>query len=143
MPRATDVIDRAEAARILAVHVATVDRMIRKGTLTRGRKNASSQLSRTQVEHVALTTRPVRRLVEAAEDPYWVTRRGAAEILGRSERRVQQLSDADRLPFVTHEGTGWRLYRREQIGVVGNARRRRWPVATERVSPVALGLKPH
>jgi len=123
--RAADAIDRATAARILAVHVATVDRMIRRGTLTRGRMNASAQLSRTQVEHLALTTRPARRLVQG-EHSYWVSRSGAAEILGRSERRVQQLSDADRLPFVLHEETGWRLYRREQMRVVGNARRSRW-----------------
>lgn len=115
-------IDRAEAARILAVHIATVDRLIRGGVLTRGRLYATAQLSREQVEHLALATRPARTLVAGH---YWVTRWGAAELLGVSGRRVQQLSDAGRLPYETHRD-GWRLYRRSQVGVIANARRARF-----------------
>ena len=50
MPSNTDAITRDEAARILAIHVATVDRLIRRGGLSRGRKYATAQLSREQVE---------------------------------------------------------------------------------------------
>ncbi|CAN5508515.1 hypothetical protein BH18ACT8_BH18ACT8_09390 [soil metagenome] len=38
---------------------------------------------------------------------------------------MQQLTEADRLPYVEHRD-GWRLYRREQVEVVGNARRVRF-----------------
>jgi len=50
---------------------------------------------------------------------------------------VQQLSEADRLPYVEHRD-GWRLYRREQIEMVGNARRERWnPERSQvRIAPV-------
>ena len=115
--RDADAITRDEAAPILAVHVATVDRMIRRGVLTRRRKYATGQLSREQVEQLAMTTRPVRQLIDG---DYWVSRRGAATVLGVSERRVTQLTGADRLPYVVHRD-GWRLYRREQVEVVGNA----------------------
>jgi len=70
-----------------------------------------------------LTARPVSALVAGG---YWVSRSGAAELLQRSERRVQQLSDAGKLPFEIHEGTGWRLYRRAQVEVIGRARRVRF-----------------
>ena len=120
--RATDAITRDEAARILAVHVATVDRMIRRGVLTPASRFATAQLSRDQVEHLALTTRPVRQLVDG---DYWVSRRGAATVLGVSERRVTQLVQADRLPYVVHRD-GWRLHRRAQVEVVAKARRVRF-----------------
>ncbi|MBA2530658.1 MAG: hypothetical protein H0V23_00925 [Nocardioidaceae bacterium] len=101
-----DGITRDEAASILAVHVATVDRLIRGGVLTRGRRHATAQLSREQVEHMALTTRPVRRLVAG---DYWLTRSGASAVLGVSGKRVQQLTEADRLPYEVH---------RESVAVV-------------------------
>lgn len=118
-------ITRDEAAHILAVHVATVDRMIRRGELSPTRKHATAQLSRDELEHLALTTRPIHRLT-ASDDSYWVGRNGAATILQRSERRVQQLADAGRLPFEVHADSGWRLYRRHQLEVIGNARRARF-----------------
>jgi len=121
-------ITRSKAARILAVHVATVDRLIRRGVLAPGRKYATAQLSRTEVEQQALTTRPVRLLV--AGDSYWLSRSGAAEVLGVSGRRVQQLADAGRLPYVEHRA-GVRLYRRAQVEVVGNARRVRFSLPVE------------
>ncbi len=81
--RDTDAITRDEAARILAVHVGTVDRLIRRGVLTPARRFATAQLSREQVEHLALTTRPVRQLVEGGG--YWVSRAFAAHPLLRWE----------------------------------------------------------
>lgn len=117
-----DAITRAEAARILGVHVTTVDRLIRRGVLTPARRYATGQLSSERVENLALTTRPVKRLVAG---DYWVSRKGATTVLGVSERRVQQLTDTDRLPYVMHRD-GWQLYRRAQVEVVGNARRTRF-----------------
>ncbi len=43
-------ISRARAALILAVHVATVYRLIRAGVLTPGRRFATAQLSLEQVD---------------------------------------------------------------------------------------------
>jgi len=70
--RAIAGITREEAARILAVHEGTVDRLIRRGVLAPGRKYATAQLSREQVEQLALTTRPVRQLVagDYLADPF-------------------------------------------------------------------------
>jgi len=79
--RAIAGITREEAARILAVHEGTVDRLIRRGVLAPGRKYATAQLSREQVEQLALTTRPVRQLVAG---DYWMSRSGAAGVLGVS-----------------------------------------------------------
>ena len=45
----------------------------------------------------------------------------AADILGRSAMPVQQLTDADRLPYVIHPRDGWRLYRRQQPHVISDA----------------------
>lgn len=121
---AFDGISRAKAARILVVHVATVDRLIRRGALVPARRFATAQLSRDDVEHLALATRSIRELV-AGDDAYWVTRAGAAEILQRSQVRVGQLTAAGRLPYVVHN-CGQRLYRRAQLEVIGNARRVRF-----------------
>lgn len=120
-----DAITRHEAAAILAVHVGTVDRMTRHGGLSRGRKFATAQLSRAEVERVALATRPARQLVDGDES-YWLTRSGAASVLQRSEVRVGQLVAAGRLPHVEHELSGRRLFRRAQVEVVARARRVRY-----------------
>ncbi len=44
--RSVDGITRDEAAAILAVHVATVDRLVRHGGLSRGRKYATGSAKR-------------------------------------------------------------------------------------------------
>ncbi len=57
-----------------------------------------------------------------------VTRKEAAEILGVSSSRASQLADADMVPCVevpTPHGAR-RMYRRDQLGVVANARDARW-----------------
>ena len=52
----SDAITRDEAARILSVHVGTVDRLIRRGVLTRGRKYANafgmSSLDRSTITNI-------------------------------------------------------------------------------------------
>ncbi len=55
--RDVDAVTRDEAARILAVHVGTVDRLIRRGVLTPARRYATAQLSLEQVEAMALRAR--------------------------------------------------------------------------------------
>ena len=60
---------------------------------------------------------------------YWVTSGQAAEILSVSIPRLKQLAAAGRLPFVTHDD-GTRLFRREQITTIANAKEaRRWASA--------------
>jgi len=58
--RGADAIDRAQAARILAVHVGTVDRMIRRGVLSPARRFASKGLRRADTR---LTAWPHERKV--------------------------------------------------------------------------------
>lgn len=59
-PRHVDAIPRDEAASILAVHVATVDRLTRRGVLTPARRFAAAQLSREQVETPSTAAAPAR-----------------------------------------------------------------------------------
>jgi excisionase family DNA binding protein len=73
-----------------------------------------------EVEHLALRTYPWRRFMNDARS-YWVTVRQAARILGVSRQRVQQLLEADRLPYEVASG-GTRLMRRRQLETVARAR---------------------
>jgi hypothetical protein len=58
-------------------------------------------------------------------ESYWATGQDAADLLGVGRQRLQQLADADRVPFVrAHDGV--RLYRRGQLETVANARDARW-----------------
>lgn len=117
-------ISRARAALILAVHIGTVDRLIRRGVLTPGRRFATAQLPLEQVEELAMRRRPLKALTKAPTS-YWVARSGAATTMGLSEARVAQLTAAGKLPYLVHH-TGTRLYRRAQVEVIGNARRKRF-----------------
>jgi excisionase family DNA binding protein len=54
-----------------------------------------------------------------------VTGTEAAALLGVSHQRVNQLAVGGRLPYVTHRN-GTRLYRREQLEVVAQARDAMW-----------------
>jgi hypothetical protein len=58
-------------------------------------------------------------------DPSWLTTSQAAAVMGLTPVRVNQLARAGRLP---HEVSrhGWRLFRPEQVAVIGNARRVRF-----------------
>jgi excisionase family DNA binding protein len=56
--------------------------------------------------------------------PWFATNREAAQILGVSRSRVNQLVNAGRLPFVEYRGR--RYFRRQQIQVIANARNARW-----------------
>ena len=117
--RPTDALTTIEAARILGVSVNTVRRLVAGGTLAAtGAKWGNAQLSRAEVETLALA-RWIRRPRTA--DLYWTDTAGAARLLGVTPGRVRQLCEAGRLPFeVTANGA--RVFRREQLRTVGNAR---------------------
>ena len=55
------------------------------------------------------------------QDAYWVTTRRAAELLGVNGSRVRQLAVDGRIPYETTP-SGQRLFRRQQLEVIGNAR---------------------
>ncbi len=56
---------------------------------------------------------------------YWVGATTAAELLGVGVARLNQLVAAERVPFEIHTD-GRRIYRREQLLTVANARDARW-----------------
>lgn len=119
MPGPGDAITWRQAAQILGCSVSTVARLVRAGELSRGPAWAHRQLSRPQVEAVALARYHPRR--SAGRDPYWLTSAQAARTLGVSPGRVRQLADAERIPYATTP-KGQRLYRCKQLEVVANAR---------------------
>jgi len=91
---------------ILGVGESTVVRWRREGLLNEQR-GGRRLYSRAEAEAVAANL--------------WLTGVQAAEILGVSHVRVSQLADACKIPVhVTRSGQ--RVYRKEQIAVVANAR---------------------
>jgi hypothetical protein len=116
--RAVDAISHDEAARILGCLARTVARHIAAGRLRSTGSHPS--LSLADVERLACQVYPWRRRV-TDPDSYWVTATRAAALLGIGRSRLDQLANADRLPYVEHVD-GTRLYRREQLGTIGNAR---------------------
>ncbi len=81
-------------------------------------------LSRADVEAKALRTYPHWRHKDDPES-YWVTGRRAADVLGVNVARLNQLVAKGFLPFEVH-ADGTRMYRREQLRTVANARQARW-----------------
>ncbi len=81
-------------------------------------------LSRADVEALALRNYRHRRRRDDAKS-YWVTNERAAAILGVNVARLNQLAAKGFLPFEVH-ADGTRLYRREQLLTVANARQARW-----------------
>jgi len=113
--RPGDPIVLTEAADILGCSVDTVRRHVEARRLHEGRSLEHSVISRSEVETLAGVggLYPWRQHLH---DPssYWVTGAGAAGVLGITTGRLNQLADAQRLPFVRHED-GTRLYRRAQL----------------------------
>ena len=58
-------------------------------------------------------------------EPYWITGQRAADVLGVNVARLNQLATGGKLPYENHRD-GTRLYRREQLEVVAQARDARW-----------------
>lgn len=110
-----------EAARILDVTPSTVHRWISDGVLQRDRPHRRAGVDRDQVEALAARRWPLGKGTRLEADSYWVTAPAAARILGVSRSRVGQLVDTGRLPYV-RAARGVRLFRREQLEVIANAR---------------------
>ena len=68
---------------------------------------------------------PSSRLAFDAETSYWIGATQAASLLGVNVSRLNQLVAAGRVPFELHSN-GRRMYRREQMLTVANARETRW-----------------
>ena len=122
--RPIDPVTYAEAAHILGVTSSTVRRHVLAGRLVRAAPAKERMISRTDVEALALQTYRHHRH-KGNQDSYWVTGQRAADILGVNVSRLNQLVARGFLPYKTHiDGT--RMYRREQLMTVSNAREARW-----------------
>ncbi len=108
-----DRISAIEAAEILGCTVATVQRHIAADRLHDETLDSGEAISRAEVEAMAAELYPWRRHVHDPKS-YWVTGAQAADVLGISISRLDQLSDAHQIPFVRHEDRT-RLYRRRQL----------------------------
>jgi hypothetical protein len=90
----------------------------------RGSRYGHRTLSRADVEALAVEVYPWRRHLDD-RDAYWLTGQRAADVLGVNRATLRQLGDVDRVPFVVHRD-GTRLYRRDQLEVVAQARDAMW-----------------
>ena len=98
-------------------------RILAAGISSAGRYEHRS-LSRATVEQLALTLYRWRDHLGEL-DAYWITGQRAADVLGVNVSRLNQLVAAGRVPFEVH-ADGRRIYRREQLLTVANAREARW-----------------
>jgi excisionase family DNA binding protein len=119
MPEPGDAITWREAARILNRSITTIARLVAAGELSKGPRWEHRQLSRRVVERLSLARWQPAESVR--EDAYWVTTHRAAELLGVHGSRVRQLAGQGRIPYKTTP-SGRRLFRRQQLEVIGNAR---------------------
>jgi hypothetical protein len=122
--RPVDGVGQAEAARILACHRWTVAEYVKTGRLPSAGRNVRRGLSRADVEALARELYPWWDHLDD-EDSYWVTAKHAKDILSVNHTRLNQLAVRGFVPFEVHVD-GTRLYRREQLEVVANARDARW-----------------
>lgn len=122
--RPIDGITLAEAAYILGSSTSAVRRLILAGRLSHGRRYEHRCISRSEVEALATELYDWRKHLQTPES-YWLTGQRAAEVLGVNTARLKQLAARGFLPHETHHD-GTRLYRREQLEVVANAREARW-----------------
>ena len=109
----SDVVSCADAAKILGCTEDTVRRLVVAERLHGGPLDMGQAVSRTEVEALAVELYPWRRHVHDTAS-YWVTGGQAADLLGITVGRLDQLSDAHRIPFVRHEDRT-RLYRRREL----------------------------
>jgi excisionase family DNA binding protein len=95
-----------------------VSKWVSQGRLTSVGYYAKRNLLRSDVERLSAARR-------RPGDRSWLTTRQAAEVMGVTNIRVNQLARAGRLPHELSRD-GWRLFRPEQVAVIGNARRVRF-----------------
>jgi excisionase family DNA binding protein len=111
-------LTHAQAAVLLGVHEITVSKWVSRGWLPSVGRYAKANLLRSDVEQLsAARWRP--------GDRSWLTTSQAAEVMGVTDVRVNQLARAGRLPHELSRD-GWRLFRPGQVAVIGNARRVRF-----------------
>ncbi len=122
--RPIDGVTLAEAAMILGCSVTGVRRLIADGALPPTDRYRHRQLARADVEVLALRIYRWRGHLDVAE-AYWLTGQRAAGVLGVNVTRLNQLAVRGFLPFEVH-ADGPRLYRRQQLEVVAQARAARW-----------------
>lgn len=84
------------------------------------------RVSRGDAETLALRLRSSRVAFDS-ETSYWTGATEAARLLEVNVSRLNQLVAAGRVPFEVH-ADGRRIYRREQLLTVANARRARWHI---------------
>ena len=89
----------AQAAEIIDATPNAVYRLVAKGALAKPVKHQHGGLQLEDVEAASL-----QRYRPGRGHPYWCRSREAAEILGISTTRVQQLTVEGRLPYVEHRG---------------------------------------
>ncbi len=103
----------SSAARTLICHIEA-------GRLPAGPANQPRRVSRADAEMLALGSRSSRVGFDEVSS-YWVGATAAAELLGVGVARLNQLVAVERIPFEVHID-GRRIYRREQLLTVANAR---------------------
>lgn len=112
-------ISAAEAAHIVGVTRSHIYRLVLQERLSKGQKHQRFGLDRDEVERLALA-----RWNGRSRHAYWLNTAQAAELLGISQQRVQQLIAQGSLPAV-RRGRQWVL-RRRQLEVIANARAARY-----------------
>jgi excisionase family DNA binding protein len=96
MPTPGDAITWRAAATILGIGMRRVGALVAERHLTRGQRWQHRQLSRSEVEQLALRRWNPRT---AATNFYWLGTKEAAQLLGVNRARVRQLVAAGMLPF--------------------------------------------
>jgi predicted site-specific integrase-resolvase len=119
-----DGVTLEEAAHIVGCSRRILVRHIEAGRLLAGPVNQLRRVSRADAEMLALGLRSSRVGFDE-ESSYWVGATAAAELVGVGVARLNQLVAAERIPFEVHSD-GRRIYRREQLLTVANARDARW-----------------
>lgn len=123
--RPVDPVTLAEAARILGFSKSSARRYVLAGRLaSHGSRYEHRTLSRAEVEALACEVWNWRRHVDNP-DAYWLAGQQAASLLGVSRQRLGKLGDKGFVPYV-RGSDGVRLYRREQLLIIANAREARW-----------------
>ncbi len=119
-----DGVTLDEAAWIVGCSRRTLVRHIEAGRLQAGPKHERRRVWRADAEALGLRL-PSSRLAFDADTSYWTGATQAASLLGVNVSRLNQLVATGRVPFEVH-ASGRRLYRREQLLTIVNARRARW-----------------
>lgn len=122
--RPVDGVTLDEAAHIVGCSRSTLVRHIDAGRLPAAEQHVKRRVSQADAEALALRL-PSSRLAFDPDTSYWVRATAAAAILGVNVARLNQLVAKGRVPFEVH-ADGHRIYRRDQLLTVANAREARW-----------------